>query len=72
MQNRLLTYTRTHANIGVCPLRSFARVRAGFEHSIANMFYIPLGIFYKAREGLLRTPPDNSRGELLHFGTFLW
>jgi formate/nitrite transporter len=52
------------------PIAAF--VATGFEHSVANMYFIPYGLFVKADSGFvdsLARPPDLSN---LTWGRFVW
>jgi formate transporter len=52
------------------PIAAF--VAAGFEHSVANMFFIPYGLFVKSNEAFVSSQtglPDLSN---LTWGDFLW
>ena len=42
-----------------CIMPVMAFVAIGYEHSIANMFYIPAGIFYGAEVGIWQMFVDN-------------
>ncbi|MFP4030130.1 MAG: formate/nitrite transporter family protein, partial [Desulfococcaceae bacterium] len=49
------------------PIMGFVAI--GFEHSVANMYFIPVGIFLSNWGGLAPAGLDLST---LHWGTFLW
>jgi formate/nitrite transporter len=52
------------------PITAF--VAAGFEHSIANMYFIPLGLFLRAdAEVLAATQKDSAHFDHLSWGSFL-
>jgi formate/nitrite transporter len=54
----------------VPPIAAF--VAAGFEHSVANMFFIPMGLLVKGDHGFVaahRAPPDLAH---LTWARFLW
>ena len=52
----------------VPPIAAF--VAAGFEHSVANMFFIPMGLFVKANDGFMAAHPGPAGVEHLTWGRF--
>ncbi len=53
----------------VPPIAAF--VAAGFEHSVANMFFIPMGLFVKANDAFMAAHPGPPGVEHLTWGRFL-
>src|SRR5690554_3810440 len=51
------------------PIMAF--VASGFEHSIANMFFVPMGISLKGQEALQGALAGASLGNL-NWGSFIW
>jgi len=51
------------------PIMAF--VASGFEHSVANMYFIPMGLFLKAEPALLSAPGIAAGIEKLTWGNFL-
>jgi formate transporter len=52
----------------VPPITAF--VAAGFEHSVANMFFIPMGLFVKANDTFMAAHPGPPGVEHLTWGRF--
>jgi formate/nitrite transporter len=52
------------------PIAAF--VAAGFEHSVANMYFIPYGLFVKSNEAFIASQPDLPDLSSLTWGNFLW
>jgi formate/nitrite transporter len=53
----------------VPPIAAF--VAAGFEHSVANMFFIPMGLFIKANTAFMAAHPGPPGVQNLTWGRFL-
>jgi formate transporter len=53
----------------VPPIAAF--VAAGFEHSVANMFFIPMGLFVKANSAFMAAHPGPPGVQHLTWGRFL-
>jgi formate transporter len=53
----------------VPPIAAF--VAAGFEHSVANMFFIPMGLFVKANDSFMAAHPGPAGVEHLTWGRFV-
>jgi formate transporter len=53
----------------VPPIAAF--VASGFEHSVANMFFIPMGLFVKANGAFMAAHPGPAGLEHLTWGRFL-
>lgn len=51
------------------PIAAF--VAAGFEHSVANMYFIPMGLFVKANDSFMAAHPGPPGVENLTWGRFL-
>jgi formate transporter len=51
------------------PIAAF--VAAGFEHSVANMFFIPYGLFVKSNDAFVASQPDVPGLSNLTWGNFL-
>jgi formate/nitrite transporter len=52
------------------PIAAF--VAAGFEHSVANMYFIPYGLFVKSNEAFVASQPDLPDLSGLTWSNFLW
>lgn len=52
------------------PIAAF--VAAGFEHSVANMYFIPYGLFVKSNEAFVASQPGLPDLSDLTWGSFLW
>jgi len=65
-----LSARQTIGKIFSCFFPIMAFVAIGFEHSVANMYFIPAGIFIKNWAGIL-TPSGMDPG-LLNWGSFLY
>jgi len=52
------------------PIAAF--VAAGFEHSVANMYFIPYGLFVKSNAAFVAAQPDLTNLSNLTWGRFLW
>jgi formate/nitrite transporter len=49
------------------PIMAFVAI--GFEHSVANMYFIPTGIFLRAWAGI--PAPEGMNPDILHWGSFV-
>ena len=54
----------------ILPIAAF--VAAGFEHSVANMYFIPYGLFVKSNAAFVASQPDLPNLSNLTWGRFLW
>ena len=54
----------------IFPITAF--VAAGFEHSVANMFFIPMGLLVKSDTAFVASQPDVPDLGNLTWGNFLW
>jgi formate/nitrite transporter len=54
----------------ILPIAAF--VAAGFEHSVANMYFIPYGLFVKTNAAFVASQPDLPNLSNLTWGRFLW
>jgi formate/nitrite transporter len=52
------------------PIAAFVAI--GFEHSVANMYFIPYGLFVKANDAFVASQPDVPDLSDLTWSTFLW
>ncbi len=52
------------------PIAAFVAI--GFEHSVANMYFIPYGLFVKANEAFVASQTDVPDLSDLSWSTFLW
>jgi formate transporter len=54
----------------VPPIAAF--VAAGFEHSVANMFFIPMGLLVKGNEAFMAAHQAPAGVDDLTWSNFLW
>ena len=52
------------------PIAAFVAI--GFEHSVANMYFIPYGLFVKSNEAFVASQPDVPDLSDLTWSNFLW
>ena len=52
------------------PIAAF--VAAGFEHSVANMYFIPYGLFVKSNEAFVSSQPGCPTSRTSRGRSFLW
>jgi formate transporter len=52
----------------ILPIAAF--VAAGFEHSVANMYFIPFGLFVQTDEAWLSSLPEPPATDGLDWGSF--
>jgi formate transporter len=52
------------------PIAAFVAI--GFEHSVANMYFIPYGLFVKSNEAFVASQPAVPNLSDLTWGNFLW